>query len=400
MRPPPKPEVVEDLSEMDKILSNVAMGASIENAVVSNDVATNVNPSTNQLNPDSSSAGIKKHKKLKKNKKKKKKKHKRKSYDRDREGGSSSSDSELDVVNSAIGGSKKTPKILTALPKGPKPKFHTPTGAAGITAAAARPNFSSSDEKDSDSDDNSISPDKPNIDNESSSGDIASSDLETDFSADDLPPERITTKSKRSTKPSIRVAEAAETKEFITSAKKEYTESKKPVKLKIKLSKPLGNSPATIPSNNINENDFSLKTKINLKPKKATTPSAAAAARKQARLAAANAASPLLNPSKKKKHRRPSLLDSSDTSKMSEKMKRSLALNRGGDTESESDLSCNDLEIAEDIEHMQIPENNVTINHSLIDTKVYCYCQSPHDDVSEMIGKCEFIAAIHTYREK
>ena len=58
---------------------------------------------------------------------------------------------------------------------------------------------------------------------------------------------------------------------------------------------------------------------------------------------------------------------------------------------SESDLSSNDLEIAEDIEPMEIPENNVTINHSLIDTKVYCYCQSPHDDVSEMIGKCKFV---------
>ena len=372
---------------MDKILSNVAMGASMENTVIPNDFPVTTNPSNDHSNLDTSTIGMKKHKKPKKNKKKKKKKHKRKSCDNERDGGSSSSDSELDVVNSAIGGTKKTPKILAALPKGPKPKFHTPTGAAGITAAAARPNFSSSDEKDSDSEDITKSPDKPNNYDSSDDG-IASSDLETDFSADDLPPERITTKSKRNAKPSIRMAEAAETKEFITSAKKETVESKRPVKLKIKLSKPLGNSPV-LSTNKFNDakDSVTLKTKINLKPKKAATPSAAAAARKQARLAAAYAASPQLPVTKKKKSRRPSLLDSADASKMSDKMKRSLALNRGGDTDSESDMSENDLEIAEPPEPMQIPENNITINHSLVDTKVYCYCQSPHDDVSEMIGK-------------
>merc|ERR1711894_399386 len=105
----------------------------------------------------------------------------------------------------------------------------------------------------------------------------------------------------------------------------------------------------------------------------------------QARLAA-NTASPLLKSLKKEKHRRPSLLDSADTSKMSEKMRRSLALNRGGVTDSDSDISTHDLEIVEESEPIKIAENNVTINHSLIDTKVYCYCQSPHDDVSEMIG--------------
>ena len=322
-----------------------------------------------------------------KDKKKKKKKHKRKSYDHEKDGGSSSSDSELDVVNSAVGGTKKTPKILSALPKGPKPKFHTPTGAAGITAAAARPNFSSSDERHSDSEDTTNSPNKITKDHETSEGDIVSSDLETDFSADDLPPERITTKSKRNTKPSVKMAEAAETKELFTTAKKDTVDSKRPVKLKIKLSKPAGNSPAV--AENLNKNvreGLTLTPKIQLKPKKATTPSAAAAARKQARLAA-NTASPLLKSFKKKKHRRPSLLDSADTSKMSEKMRRSLALNRGGDTDSDSDISTHDLEIVEESEPIKIAENNVTINHSLIDTKVYCYCQSPHDDVSEMIGK-------------
>ena len=111
VRPPPKPEVVEDLSEMDKILSNVAMGASIDNTVLNNGASISTNTSNDPLIPDSTSIGFKKHKKPKKNKKKKKKKHKRKSHDRERDGGSSSSDSELDVVNSAIGGSKKTSKI-------------------------------------------------------------------------------------------------------------------------------------------------------------------------------------------------------------------------------------------------------------------------------------------------
>ena len=368
------------------------MGASIDNAGMNNCNEIGVVSSVSQHVEGGSVLGIKKHKKSKKSKKKKKKRNKRRSQDHERDGVSSSSDSELDVVNSGGVLSKKSLKSITALPRGPKPKFHTPTGAAGISAAAARPNFSSSDdEKESDIGKKiNSSQEKPSPLPETSDSDLVSSDLDTDFSVDDLPPERTTTKSKRITKPSAKVAEAIENINRLTPAAKESSELKKTVKLKIKLPpKPGHNTPVT--ANALNSQSkpqlTSTKVKMPMKSKKAVTPSAAAAARRQARLAGIIPSAPLKVSFKKKKYRRPSLLDTEDASKMSEKMRRSLALNRGGDSDSESDSSYHDLEIDERTEQPRnTEENNVTINHALIDTKVYCYCQSPHDDVSEMIG--------------
>lgn len=377
---------------MDKILSNVAMGASIDNASISTTNEIGIASILAQDVDAGSVHGIKKHKKNKKNKKKKKKKNRRKShnYDPEKDGGSSSSDSELDVVNSAGTLSKKALKNITALPKGPKPKFHTPTGAAGITAAAARPHFSSSDdEKDSESDEKiNNSPEKKSSDHQTSDSELASSDLDTDFSADDLPSERITSKSKRITRPSAKVAEAAKSKEFMSTVPNDTTDLKRTVKLKIKLPpKPLDGTLAAESTPQLQKSNSGTKSKLGVKSRKATTPSAAAAARRQAKLIGNTSSLPAKVFTKKKKNRRPSLLDREDTSKMSEKMRRSLALNRSGETDTDSDVSNNDMEIADDIEISKDPENNVTINHSLPDAKVYCYCQSPHDDVSEMIGK-------------
>ena len=390
VRPPPKPEIVEDLSEMDKILSNVAMGASMDNTGIVTDKDGNVASS----NPVDVAMTVKKHKKNKKNKKKKKKRNKRKSQDMEKDGASSSSDSELDVVSSSGAITKKSSKHVKSLPKGPKPKFHTPMGSAGITAAAARPHFSSSEEEKESGNEEKvlISPRKLIIDPETSDEELVSSDLDTDFSADDLPPERTTSKSKRTMKPSAKASAVMESRDNVNLGSNVTVDAKKPVKLKIKLPTKSSNAPplkskqAGAPRKPQTPH---FKTKLSIHPKKATTPSAAAAARRQARLSAGslsiNSKSKLIL---KKKNRRPSLLDSEDASKMSEKMRRSLALNRAGVTDSDSDNSNHGLQIDEGIqENQNTPERNITINHSLIDTKVYCYCQSPHDDVSEMIGK-------------
>ena len=394
-RPPPKPEVVEDLSEMDKILSNVAMGASIDNGVTSNIVG-------------SSGLEIKKHKKNRKHKKKKKKRSKRKSQDHERGAGSSSSDSELDVVTSSGQVSRKALKALTALPRGPKPKFHTPTGAAGITAAAARPHFSSSDDdKDSEnSEKRDHSTGKDNEDYGTSVDEIASSDLDTDFSADDLAAERITTKSKRITKPSAKIAAAAETEDFLTTVTGEKSDLKPVLKLKIKLpQKSLDGTPVSLRAGGKGQKvntPTQTKTQMPIKMRKATTPSAAAALRRKAKLVSnSNTIQSKEEPKrKKKKYRRPSLLDTEEGFNISDKMRRSLALNRAEESDTDSDNSDHELVITDDDNKHMSKENNMTINHALADAKVYCYCQSPHDDVSEMIGNLNFIRPINLIKVK
>ena len=75
---------------MDKILSNVAMGASIDNAGMNNCNEIGVVSSVSQHVEGGSVLGIKKHKKSKKSKKKKKKRNKRRSQDHERDGVSSS----------------------------------------------------------------------------------------------------------------------------------------------------------------------------------------------------------------------------------------------------------------------------------------------------------------------
>merc|ERR1719350_1708017 len=151
----------------------------------------------------------------------------------EKDGASSSSDSELDVVSSSGAITKKSSKHVKSLPKGPKPKFHTPMGSAGITAAAARPHFSSSEEEKESGNEEKvlISPRKLIIDPETSDEELVSSDLDTDFSADDLPPERTTSKSKRTMKPSAVI----DSRDNANLGSNVTMDAKKPVKLKIKL---------------------------------------------------------------------------------------------------------------------------------------------------------------------
>ena len=410
-RQPPEPKVVEDLSEMDKILSNVAMGASID----INTSRTTVDEHGSGGILDTDLVGIRKHKKNKKHKKKKKKRSKRRSQDHEKEGSSGSSDSELDVTTAdAHHGTvnKKTLKTLQALSsrKGPKPKFHTPAaGAMGITAAAARPRFSSSDENEKDSENErqhaaakteSGSEVEQQKDYGTSNEELASSDLDTDFSAhDQATEERVLTKSKRLAKPSAKVLAAAQNDEAPSGQEIAEIDLKPTLKLKIKLPPKPEGMPFQMRANQTTPNPKKMKPAT--KTKRAATPSAAAAARKQAKLSAAVRAAktstvPKLAVKKKKKNRRPSLLNSAEASNLSEKMRRSLALNLEVDTDTEdSDSAKHDLDLSEDEDggekHVtERNENNVTINHtaqSAAETKVYCYCQSPHDAVSEMIGR-------------
>ncbi len=163
----------EDLSEMGKILSDVALGAA-EPAYKSPEA---------ELPP---AAGKKKHKKSKKKKKKKKKKRKRRE-DGDG-GGSSSSDSDAEV--DVTGGGPAAPRTQPTpiRPLGPKPKYHAPGASKGVMAQTARPRFSSSSE-DEDGEKRGRRREEEEEEEqepEESTGEIASSDLDTDFEAEGL----------------------------------------------------------------------------------------------------------------------------------------------------------------------------------------------------------------------
>merc|ERR1711860_189206 len=86
-----------------------------------------------------------------------------------------SSDSEVDVTNDLEHEVQQQPKKVHKRKRAWKPKFHIPLPGAsqGVTAAAARPHFSSSEGED----DELLT----------SGGELASSDLDTDFSADENP---------------------------------------------------------------------------------------------------------------------------------------------------------------------------------------------------------------------
>ncbi len=84
----------------------------------------------------------------------------------------SNSDTEIDVTDGATANSRRS---LVAKASGPKPKYHAPGASQGVTAQMARPRFSSSSE-----DEGKIS------EEEKSTSDIGSSDLDTDFEAEGL----------------------------------------------------------------------------------------------------------------------------------------------------------------------------------------------------------------------
>ena len=314
---PEKPK--EDLSEMDKILSNVALGAF-----------------------ESSFTEVKSEKKKKKKKKKKhRKKHKKQKTTEDNTG--DSSDSEVDVTNNETEVTKPKQKRKRAW----KPKFHIPLPGAsqGVTATAARPHFSSSEGEE----DEFLT----------SGGELASSDLDTDFSADENPQPKEEPPAPEIPKP--------------------ISTPKLPKKQEKKKSKKRSNSSSQVQHSNIP----SLKLKIKLPMASSEPPLKKAKTSKKT------------SAKKVDKNRTSQQALASDA--MSKKMRESLALNKASSSSSSSssdeDYSEGDLKplkIAGLLPPQQpIPAQQQPILNGLLakpDDKLYCVCQSPHDAVSEMIG--------------
>ena len=201
-----------------------------------------------------------------------------------------------------------------------------------MTATAARPHFSSSEGED----DEFLT----------SGGEPASSDLDTDFSADENPQPKVVQQPpkevKRSSKPS-------------TKLKLNIKEKIKPpipspsLKLKIKLPA----SPAEPPP--------AKKAKLKIKKKVV----------KKGQQQKVEATKPSQKPTN-----------------MSQKMRESLALNRA--SSSSSDSSDEDSEAGTRPLTMALPlpasNGGYVAAVAKPDDKLYCVCQSPHDAVSEMIG--------------
>ena len=326
---PEKPK--EDLSEMDKILSNVALGA-FESSF------TEVN-------------NKEKKKKSKKKKKKHRKKHKK-------EKNEDSSDSEVDVTNDLEHEVQQQPKKVHKRKRAWKPKFHIPLPGAsqGVTAAAARPHFSSSEGED----DELLT----------SGGELASSDLDTDFSADENPQPQ---EPEMSVMPKIKSPILSSVLMMPKSNKKQEKSSKKESKKRSRES---------------NNSITSLKLKIKL-------PAAAAAASNNDHQPPLKKAKTIKTKKTAKKDKKPSQPLAMDA--MSKKMRESLALNRASSSSSSSGSSDEDSEggleglrpltIAVKPVKQQVQHQLATTNGLMVaDAKLYCVCQSPHDAVSEMIG--------------
>ncbi len=99
----------------------------------------------------------------------------------------SSSDSEAEVDVTGGGAAARPGAAATPRPSGPKPKYHTPGASKGVVAQTARPRFSSSSEDEDEEEHGRRKGAGPaGRDDEESTGEIASSDLDTDFEAEGL----------------------------------------------------------------------------------------------------------------------------------------------------------------------------------------------------------------------
>lgn len=347
-------EPIEDLSEMDKLLSQVAMGPNIVSAE-------------------------KEKKRKKKKKKRKKKKHKKK--ETNNEGSSSSSDSENDAIdvgsktNVANGYGISTPQsIMARRGSGPKPVYHTPGASTGVTAGAARPFFTSSSDDEADSDDEVIG---------SSDEEPRSSDLDTDFEAEELLAnlKQIQQKGRRS-KPTAKAALNKASNPALTS-----TPATPSLKLKIKLP-PKPPSPVKLSTiTNVSNNTAQQRPKARMINTSLN--------RKKAQQTKLAPKPPAVKPAKKK---RASFGTTLHGQPMSKKMRESLLLNQvSSSTSSEAEESDEESNLV--IDHGEPhsvaalptppPSSRALVNsdtYASIDDKLYCVCQSPHDDVSEMIG--------------
>lgn len=269
---------------------------------------------------------------------------------------SSDSEAEIDVTTPG-GASESSKKVLKR--RLSKAKYHTPGTSQGVAASAARPHFSSSEAEDDDL---------------TSGGELASSDLDTDFSADENPKS-----SKRAPKPTPKAAAFAETQKFMSNNFVDVVNNDESEMMDI--DEP---APVTTPS---------LKLKIKL-------PQSPASATPKSHLSI-KINSKLSSSSKKRGHKRKKSEKSKDKGKvsstasfMSKKMRESLALNRASSS-SDSSEELSDYEESSEAKSYVQSYGNGTMSGSFglasnlapeADTKLYCVCQSPHDDVSEMIA--------------
>ena len=228
-------------------------------------------------------------------------------------------------------------------------------------ASAARPRFSSSEGEEEGY--------------LTSGGELASSDLDTDFSADE-----IKNNIKRTAKPTPKAAAFAETEHILSNATKDENDSYDPL-----------DTPTT-PS-------LSLKLKIKLPQQK----------QQQKQQPQPNPKAKKVEKAKKKvqkrkrneKHKDKGRL-SSTAPVMSKKMRESLALNRASSSSDSSDYDSDHVAstginhvvtstaatAVTDQKYHYVTNNGVitSVTPGTIDNRLYCVCQSPHDDVSEMIG--------------
>ena len=355
---PPAPPPPQEMSEMDKILSNVAFGGFSE-----------------------SPTGGKERREGEKKKKKKKKKKKRKKEqvvaNSKRSDSSSDSESDIDVgENNAVdmfgiqarqkltpgGGVGARPGVLPAarrgrgrpkkpgqLPllilggtpggkRGPKPKYHTPDAAVkamGVVAGTARPSFDtdSSEHRSSDSEQEHRRRKVPEkavpVDLPSNSDTLGSSDLETDFSAEEEP---VVVASKIVKTP----------KTIAVKTPKPPPAAKPALKLKIKLPP----QPERRKSQGGEGHKVEKRHKVSKRRRSSTTETG--------------------SPEEKEKEK--------DGRPISKKMRESLALN----ARTRLPTSGSDEEAEEGT-----PKRPAV---AVATAKLYCYCQCPHDEVSEMIG--------------
>ena len=235
----------------------------------------------------------------------------------------------------------------SAARKGPKPKYHTSMTGTGVTAGTARPRFSSSSEDDVSSNDN-LSDDQ-----------LASSDLDTDFSADEMSvTSASTTTSKRTAKPTAKVAalrESLKEMERLESKEEEETVSTPTIKLKIKLPPTSSLLSTEMESPKLRFADTSKKGK-NSKSKKQLKTS--------------------LSKTKKTEH-----YGFGDY--LSANRKKSTDTWMSNKREATSSTSDSDDLVMDDSSNKF---GDIPTTDNVANDKLYCVCQCPHDDVSEMIG--------------
>ena len=111
----------------------------------------------------------------------------------------SDSEGDIDVTTTDSPNKKSTASKKRYLPK---PKYHIPGTSQPATASAARPRFSSSEGED----DEYIT----------SGSELASSDLDTDFSADEM--KGTSNVNKRAAKPSLKATAFAETEQILSKS--------------------------------------------------------------------------------------------------------------------------------------------------------------------------------------